>query len=127
MQNPRPVSPHLTVWRWRIWAIASITHRITGIGLYFTGLPMVAWFLLSVALGPEQYAIFLRFAGSWIGQFILIGLTWAVFQHMASGIRHIFMDMGAGFGHVASRHSGTATFIFSIALTACFWVYIWMR
>jgi len=112
MQHPRPLSPHLTVWRWRITAIASITHRITGIGLYVVGMFMFTWFLVSMSLGPEPYAIFYSFAGSWFGQLILIGLTWAMFQHMASGIRHLFMDTGKGFGSIVSRHSAASTFYF---------------
>lgn len=122
----RPMSPHLTVWRWQIWAIASITHRITGIGLYVVGMPIFTWYLMSLALGPEEYAVFCSFAGSWFGQFILIGLTWAMFQHMASGIRHLFMDIGNGFGRVISRHSASATFITSITLTVSLWLYIWL-
>jgi succinate dehydrogenase / fumarate reductase, cytochrome b subunit len=116
----------LTVWRWRIWAIASITHRITGVGLYVVGMLMFAWFLAALSLGPEPYAMFCSFAASWLGRLILIGLTWAMFQHMASGIRHLVMDTGMGFGHVAARHSAAATFVFSIALTAGLWTCIWL-
>lgn len=123
----RPLSPHLFVWRWQIWAIASITHRIAGVALYLGGMTMSAWFLAAVAMGPEHYAIVSAAAGSMVGQLFLVGLTWAVFQHMASGIRHLFMDTGAGFGRTASRRSAIATFVFSIALTAVLWSYIWSR
>lgn len=128
MQNRtnRPTSPHATVWRWRIWAIASITHRITAVGLYFAGTLMLAWYLLSLASGPEAYAAFCRFAGSILGQFILIGLTWALFQHMSSGIRHLFMDTSTGLGRTASRRSASTTFIASLTLTFVFWLYIWL-
>lgn len=128
MPNPRhrPQSPHLTIWRWQIPAIASITHRITGVGLYFVGMLMFTWFLVSLASGPDEYEVFCSFAGSWFGQFILIGLTWAVFQHMASGVRHLFMDTGTGFGRIVSRHSATATFVSSITLTVGLWLYIWL-
>lgn len=122
--RPRPLSPHLTIWRWQIWAIASITHRIAGMGLTVVGMPMLTWFLVSLSLGPEAYAVFTTFAGGWLGYLILIGLTWAMFQHMASGVRHLFMDVGAGFGLITSRYSAAATFIFSITSTAAFWTYI---
>lgn len=87
---------------------------------------MFTWFLVSLSLGPEPYASFRSFSESWFGQLILIGLTWAMFQHMASGIRHLFMDTGTGFGSVISRHSAAATFIFSVTLTVIFWIYIWI-
>lgn len=121
----RPVSPHLTVWRWQIWAIASITHRITAVGLYLAGTLMLSWFLTSLAIGPEEYAVFCWFAGSWLGQLIMIGLTWSLFQHMASGIRHLFMDTAKGFERTVSRRSASATFLISAPLTGALWLYIW--
>ena len=32
-----------------------------------------------------------------VGMIVLIGLTWAFFQHLLSGIRHLVMDTGAAF------------------------------
>ena len=32
-----------------------------------------------------------------VGWVLGIGLTWAFFQHLANGIRHLFMDIGANF------------------------------
>ncbi|TPP04947.1 succinate dehydrogenase, cytochrome b556 subunit [Rhizobium glycinendophyticum] len=125
-RRPRPVSPHLTVWRWQIWAIASITHRITGVGLYFAGTVMLTWYLTSLATGPEAYETFCGFAGSWVGQFILIGLTWTLFQHMASGMRHLFMDTAKGFERSASRRSASLTFLVSASFTVALWLYIWL-
>ena len=29
----RPLSPHLTIYRWPVTMMTSITHRITGVGL----------------------------------------------------------------------------------------------
>ncbi|GEO83348.1 MULTISPECIES: succinate dehydrogenase, cytochrome b556 subunit [Alphaproteobacteria] len=129
MQRPqsRPTSPHLTIWRWQVWAISSITHRITGIGLYIVGIGMFTWYLMAAAMGPNSYATFVSFAGGWLGQLILVGLTWSLFQHMSSGIRHFFMDVGKGYGRTASSRSAAATFICSLAITAVFWSYIWIR
>lgn len=86
----RPLSPHLTIWRWQPPAIVSIVHRITGVGLALVGTPALVWFLCALAAGPQAYAGFLAFWSSWFGMVGLIGLTWAVFQHMLSGVRHLF-------------------------------------
>ena len=32
-----------------------------------------------------------------VGLVVLVGLTWAFFQHLLSGVRHLVMDTGAGF------------------------------
>lgn len=126
LHQQRPISPHLSLWRWRVWAITSIVHRICAFGLYFVGMPIATWFLCALALGPKHHALFIGFAGSWFGQFLLIGLTWAVLQHMASGMRHLLMDTGAAFGRAASRWSAAACFIVSIVLTAATWLLIWL-
>ena len=33
--DPRPLSPHLQVWKWHWTMAGSIFHRVTGVGLYF--------------------------------------------------------------------------------------------
>jgi succinate dehydrogenase / fumarate reductase cytochrome b subunit len=120
-----PTSPHLTLWRWGIAAIASITHRITGFVLYGAMVTMMFGFVVSLALGPASYASFRAFAGSWFGQLILVGVTWSLFQHLASGLRHLLMDGGLGFAFRTASRTAAATFICSTALTAALWAYIW--
>lgn len=123
----RPLSPHLTVWRWGPWAIVSIIHRITGVGLALVGAPTLVWFLCAVAAGPEAYAVFTSFWSRWFGKVVLVGLTWAVFQHMLSGVRHLFMDVGAGYELTTARRSSLAVFTASIILTASYWAWLLLR
>ncbi len=120
----RPISPHLFHWRWGIQAIVSIMHRITGDGMSLVGIPLFVWWLAALASGPEHYATFLWFATSPIGYFVGVGLTFSLFQHMASGVRHLFMDIGAGYELRTSRRTSIATFCFSLTMTALFWGYL---
>ena len=92
----RPLSPHLQIYKTTLTMTMSIVHRITGFGLYF-GMLLVAWWL-NAAAGPNAYARFQWFAGSWIGRLILFGYTWALIHHMLGGIRHLIWDTGRGFG-----------------------------
>lgn len=123
----RPLSPHLTIWRWGPWAIVSIVHRITGVGLALVGVPALVWFLSAVASGPEAYAHFLSFWSGWIGRLLLIGLTWAVFQHMLSGMRHFFMDVSAGYELKTARRSSLMVFNGSTILTVGYWAWLLLR
>lgn len=93
----RPLSPHLSIWRWGPHMAISILHRITGSGLATIGMMGVVWWLVAAASGPEAYATFLSVASSWFGYVIMIGLTWAFFQHLLSGLRHFVLDIGAGY------------------------------
>ena len=97
-RNPdRPLSPHLSIWRWGPGMLVSILHRITGSGLSVVGLAVLTWWLWALADGPDAYQDFAGHAQSWYGLVVLVGLTWAFWQHLLSGIRHLVMDIGAGF------------------------------
>jgi succinate dehydrogenase / fumarate reductase cytochrome b subunit len=120
----RPVSPHATIYR-VAWAMtASFTHRITGVVLTTIGTLVLTWYLVAVASGPQAYAQFGKFATSWLGRLILMGISWSLFQHIASGIRHLIFDLGYGFQVEVARRSAILTFVSSIVLTTIFWGYV---
>ncbi len=121
----RPLSPHLTIWRWGPHMLVSILHRITGAGLTVVGLAVLVWWLMAIAGGADSYAGFAKHASAWYGLVILIGLTWAFFQHLFSGIRHLVMDTGMGFELQANKAGAVATIVGSILATAILWAY-WM-
>ncbi len=103
--------------------VVSILHRITGAGLTLIGLAVLVWWLMAVAGGAEAYANFARHASAWYGLVVLIGLTWAFFQHLFSGIRHLVMDTGMGFELRANKAGAVATIVASIVATAILWAY----
>jgi succinate dehydrogenase / fumarate reductase cytochrome b subunit len=117
----RPLSPHLLIYRWPITMVMSILHRITGIGLYY-GVLLVAWWLLAAASGPNGYATFAAFMGSFIGRLILFGYTWALMHHMLGGIRHLFWDTVHGFSAQEREWMSYATVVGSIGLTVVLWI-----
>jgi len=117
----RPISPHLTIWRWGPGMAVSILHRITGAGLTIVGLAVLTWWLAAASGGTDAYATFSKHASAWYGLVILIGLTWAFFQHLFSGIRHLLTDTGMGFELSANKAGAVATIIGSIFGTALLW------
>ena len=122
-RNPsRPLSPHLTIWRWAPNMLVSILHRVTGGALTFAGLALLTWWLVAIAGGPEDYAMFTTVATSPVGLIVLVGLSWAFFQHTFSGLRHLVMDIGAGYELGANRMMSIATIVASLVATALLWV-----
>jgi succinate dehydrogenase / fumarate reductase cytochrome b subunit len=119
----RPLSPHLTIWRWGPNMVVSILHRITGMGLSIVGLAVLTWWLLAIAGGSDAYSSFAGAATHWLGKVVLIGLTWAFFQHLFSGIRHLLMDTGMGYELKANKAGANATIVGSIIATAVVWAY----
>ena len=103
--------------------LVSILHRITGGALSVAGLAILTWWLLAISEGPERYAAFTNAATHPVGLVVLVGLTWAFFQHMLSGIRHLVMDSGAAFELDTNKRFAILTIIGSLILTAAVWAY----
>jgi succinate dehydrogenase / fumarate reductase cytochrome b subunit len=81
-RNPgRPLSPHLTIWKWGPHMLVSILHRATGTALAVAGGIGLVWWLTAAAMGQGAYEGFLAIATSWLGWLVAIGLTWSFFQH----------------------------------------------
>jgi succinate dehydrogenase / fumarate reductase cytochrome b subunit len=104
--------------------LVSILHRMTGAALTIAGLGVLVWWLAAIADGPDAYAHFARDASHPVGLFVLIGLTWAFFQHLLSGIRHLVMDTGAAFELDTNKRFAVLTIVGSVLLTALLWAYI---
>jgi len=117
----RPLSPHLTIWRWGPHMAVSILHRVTGGGLSVVGLAVLTWWLTAAAAGPAAYMTFTKVMTSPIGLIVLVGLTWAFFQHLLSGIRHLAMDTGAAFDLGINKLFAVLTIAGSLFLTALSW------
>jgi succinate dehydrogenase / fumarate reductase cytochrome b subunit len=124
-RNPqRPLSPHLTIWKWGPHMAVSILHRITGAGLALVATGLFTWWLLAAAGGADSYATFSGWA-TWKWSLILwIPLSWGLFQHLLSGMRHFVMDAGAGYELNTNKAWSWAVIGGAVALTAALWAWI---
>jgi succinate dehydrogenase / fumarate reductase cytochrome b subunit len=116
----------------------SILHRASGDGLAIVGACMFLWWLGALAAGPDAYAAFL--ACVWhdpspevglvhqitniVGKVVLVGLTWAFFQHLFSGLRHFVLDTGAGYELKTNKLWSIAVMTAGVLATAATWLYI---
>jgi succinate dehydrogenase / fumarate reductase cytochrome b subunit len=117
----RPLSPHLTIWKWGPHMLVSILHRMTGSALTIAGMALLTWWLLATASGAPAYEQFVGVATHPIGYVVLVGLTWAFWQHFFSGLRHLFMDMGAGYELKTNRLFAVLTIAAALFATALTW------
>jgi len=128
-RNPgRPLSPHLTIWKWGPHMLVSILHRATGTANAIGGGVLLVWWLAALASGEAGYARFVDLMTSdatgklnLIPALVLIGLTWTFLQHLCSGVRHLLLDTGAGYELKANRSGALATMVVSILLTLLIW------
>lgn len=119
--NPRPLSPHLTIWKWGPHMLVSILHRVTGGALAVAGLAILAWWLVALAGDKEGYAGFAKIVGHPAGLVVLAGLSWAFWQHLFSGLRHLVLDTGAGYELKVNRFWAVMTLAGSLLATAATW------
>ena len=123
--RPRPLSPHLTAYRWPITMTMSILHRITG-GALYVGTAFVACWLLAAATSERQFGFVSWAAQIWIGRLVLIAYTWTLLHHMMGGIRHLVWDTGTGLEKNNSRKIAWATLGASVALTVLVWLGVFL-
>ena len=115
MEN-KPLSPHIQIYKWHISSLVSISHRITGIINILAITLMCIWFAL-ILLGESNYEIIKIFLQTFVGKFILIGITWSFSFQMLSEIRHLIMDFGYGFDLKITKITGLLVIIGSLILT----------
>ena len=131
-KNPnRPVAPHLQVYRWSPQMAISIFHRATGFIMATVGMMTLLWWLSAIGGGAENYASFEKYVVSagaegtsfetlsnWFFRLVALAVIFSFFQHMASGIRHLVLDIGAGYELKANRKWATVAFVVAFFASA---------
>ena len=126
VQRARPLSPHLSVWRFTLTMTLSIVHRITGVALYAGMLLLVLW-LAAAAWGPGPLASVNAVYAHPLGQLVLFGFTWALFHHMLGGLRYLFWDLGQGYERTIREGAALAHVVLAILLTLAVWAMLVWR
>ncbi len=118
---PRPLSPHISVYRWQLTSVMSILHRISGVVLG-GGALLLTWWLVAAVEGAEEFARVQAIIGSWFGRLVLLGFSLALFYHLCNGIRHLVWDLGYGFELNTVYRSGWTVVVATLALTLLSWL-----
>ena len=121
MENKEPLSPHIQIYRWHISSLVSISHRITGI-INIVAITLICLWASLLLLGESKYETIEFFLNSFVGKFIILGLTWSFLFQILSEIRHLIMDLGYGFELQTSKITGLIVIIGSIILTIIFYI-----
>lgn len=121
VNSPRPVSPHLQIYKLPLTAILSICHRASGIA-NSAGALLLVYVLAKAAGGPESYASAEWLLRSWFGMLVLFGFTLSLYYHFCNGIRHLFWDVGLGFDLEVANKSAKLTLVAAGVLTILTWI-----
>jgi len=112
----RPLSPHLQIYKPQLTSTLSILHRITGVALAVGSIALVYW-LIAAAVGAAAFDQAQGVAGAWYGRLLLFGWAFALFFHLANGIRHLAWDAGLGFELRTVYTTGWAAVAVAVLLT----------
>ena len=121
MENKRPLSPHIQIYKWHISSLVSISHRITGI-INIIAITLICLWASLLFLAEENYETVELLISSLIGKFVILGIIWSFSFQILSEIRHLIMDFGYGFELKTSRITGLIVIFGSIILTIVFYL-----
>ncbi|WP_417276138.1 succinate dehydrogenase, cytochrome b556 subunit [Castellaniella sp.] len=129
MPNTRPLSPHLSIYRWRVNMLQSTLHRLTGL-LLCIGTLLFTWGLIAAGTGEAAWRMFAGFCSGWFGVLLLILWTWSLSFHLCNGIQHLARDTGKNFGPPTRNRThkpvywstGWVVILASMLLTALVWI-----
>ena len=125
MAKARPLSPHLSVWRFQLPAVMSILHRMTGVAIA-SGTLLIAGWVVALAAGEQSFALASMLISHPLGQLVLFGYSVALFYHMCNGIRHLSWDFGYGLNIPALYTTGRIAVVVAALMTAGLWAYVYM-
>ena len=120
MSRPRPLSPHLSIWRFQLPAVMSITHRMTGVILASGTILLTCW-LLALAFGENSFNLVSIIIFHPIGQLVMFGYSVVLFYHASNGVRHLFWDFGKALDVQGVYTSGRIALITMFFLIVGFW------
>ncbi len=116
MEDKKPLSPHIQIYRWHISSLVSISHRITGI-INIIAITFICVWSSWLILGEANYTLINFFLNSIFGKFVVLGIVWSFSFQVLSEIRHLIMDMGYGFELQTTRITGLLVIFGSFLLT----------
>ena len=121
MAKPRPLSPHLQVYRPQLTSIMSIMHRASG-AVLATGSLLVALWLVALAAGAAFFDPVADAMQHTLGQLVVFGYSLALVYHGLNGIRHLMWDLGIGLEIKQVYQSGYLVLGLTVLVTAMLWL-----
>ncbi|MCH8306897.1 MAG: succinate dehydrogenase, cytochrome b556 subunit [Proteobacteria bacterium] len=120
-KSGRPLSPHVSIYRWPITMTLSILHRVTGVALS-VGLIVLTIWLVALSTGAAAYEQIIALMQSIVGRLLLAGFSFAFFFHLCNGVRHLFWDVGKGFEIRQANASAWSVVLATSVLTLGLWL-----
>lgn len=123
--NKRPKHLNLFKISQPLPAIVSILHRISGVLLFFPGIPFILYGLQMLVGSPESFETLQSIFQSPSMKLILIFFVWLCLHHLCAGIRYLALDLHYGISLTQARAGSKWVLAISILLTLFAGAMLW--
>jgi succinate dehydrogenase / fumarate reductase, cytochrome b subunit len=124
MKTERPVYLSLTQFAWPIAAIASITHRVTGVAL-FAAMAYLLWLLGMALESPAGFERAAALIADPLPKLLLFAVLLALAYHLFAGLKHMVMDFHRWDTLEGGRRGAVGVFIATLLAAVAAGVWLW--
>jgi succinate dehydrogenase / fumarate reductase, cytochrome b subunit len=114
--SERPLSPFLSVYKFKYTLVTSILNRFAGL-ILSSGLILLVYWLVALAGGARTYAQARSVLSLPVCKLVYLVLIAAFVYHLVAGVRHLVWDCGIGLERAAARRSAWIVGLVSLLLT----------
>jgi len=125
LQNRRPKHLDLLKIKLPLPGVVSILHRISGVLLFFPGIPLLLCGLQSLLESEQSYAALQVTLLSPFVKITLLLFAWFFLHHLCAGIRYLLLDLHYGIALAQTRASSKLVLVAGILLTLLMGTFIW--
>ncbi len=124
VKSQRPVNLDLSTIKFPLPAITSITHRISGIAIFF-GVAFLIWGLGLSLESEESFNQLRECLDSVIAKLIIWAILAGLIYHFVAGCRHLLMDLGYFETLAGANALAKVVIVLSVVLIALAGVWVW--
>jgi len=125
LHNKRPKHLDLFKIKLALPALVSIFHRISGVLLFFPGIPLLLCGLQMLLTSQQSFETLQEVFSSPAVKLLLLLPIWFFLHHLCAGIRYLALDLHVGIALAQARASSKLVLMAGILLTLITGVVIW--
>lgn len=125
LHNKRPKHLNLFKIRQPLPAVVSILHRVSGVLLFFPGIPLFLYSLQMLLQSPQSFEALQECLHNPLIKMILLLPLWFFLHHLCAGIRHLLLDLHVGVTLTQAQTSSKLVLVMGMILTTLAGLMLW--
>lgn len=125
LHNKRPKHLNLFKIKQPLPAVVSILHRISGVLLFFPGIPLLLCSLQMLLQSQQSFEALQDCLRNPMIRLILLFPLWFFLHHLCAGVRHLLLDLHMGVTLAQARTGSKLVLVAGITLTVLAGLMLW--